>query len=184
MNTDQHTQIVGQVIRNMFPRPVKDTIQRFKLNKLGSFALLVILWSTYDQAFASRAFDSVKPSNMIFIVFISIALFFVFLVVCFATSLLWLPKVDTISVCYCVPAKSPALGVPLANVLFMGLSPQVESKIQIPMVIYQGLQIFAGSLLTLAFRHWIRPEEEEKRRQEGNHHAAITQDDDIQRHDH
>jgi hypothetical protein len=40
-------------------------------------------------------------------------------------------------VCYCVPAKTPAMGVPLANVMFIGLSAQLESKIQIPMVIYQ-----------------------------------------------
>jgi sodium/bile acid cotransporter 7 len=152
--------VVGQIVQNIFPGPVKTTIERFKLNKLGSFALLVIIWSTYDQAFRSHAFDSVKTSNMLFVVFISTALFFIFLVVCFVTSRLWLPKADTISVCYCVPAKSPALGVPLANVMFVGLSMQLKSKIQIPMVIYQGLQIFAGSLLTLAFRHWIRPEEE------------------------
>ena len=106
---------------------------------------------------------------MVFIVFMSIALFFIFLAVCFGTSLLWLPKADTISVCYCVPAKSPALGVPLANVLFMGIGPQIQSKIQIPMVIYQGLQIFAGSLLTLAFRHWIKPQEEAEQRAEQVH---------------
>lgn len=143
----------------MFPGPTKRTIEKFKLNKTGSFALLVIIWSTYDQAFRSRAFDSVKTSNMIFIVFISFAFFFIFLAVCFFTSRLWLPKADTISVCYCVPAKSPALGVPLANIMFLGLSTQLKSKIQMPMVIYQGLQIFAGGLLTLAFRHWISPDE-------------------------
>jgi sodium/bile acid cotransporter 7 len=161
-------QVVGQIIQNIWPKPITRTIARFKLQKLGSLALLLIIWSTYDQAFASRAFDSVQPSNMLFIVFISIALFFLFLFICFLTSILWLPKRDTISVCYCVPAKSPALGVPLANVLFVGLSKQVESKIQMPMVIYQGLQIFAGSLLTLGFRWWVRgDEEEEGRRIEG-----------------
>ena len=107
---------------------------------------------------------------MVFIVFISIALFVIFLAVCFCSSIFWLPKADTISVCYCVPAKSPALGVPLANVMFIGLSAQLESKIQIPMVIYQGLQIVAGSLLTLAFRWWIHPDEKaaERRRDDGN----------------
>lgn len=84
------------------------------------------------------------------------------------------------------------MGVPLANVMFIGLSAQLESKIQIPMVIYQvcklsvlplfliltlvqGLQIVAGSLLTMAFRHWIQPEEEAKARaklDEGEQDAA------------
>jgi sodium/bile acid cotransporter 7 len=153
-------QVAGQILQNLFPSPVKKTIDRFKLNKLGSVALLIIIWSTYDQAFSSHALDSVKASNMVFIVFISIAFFLLFLAICFVTSNLWLPREDTISVCYCVPAKTPAMGVPLANVMFLGLSPQLESKIQIPMVIYQGLQIFAGSLLTLVFRRWIEPEKQ------------------------
>ena len=47
------------------------------------------------------------------------------------------------------------MGVPLSNVMFAGLSPIVESKLQIPLVIFQGLQIAAGSLLTIGFRNWI-----------------------------
>jgi sodium/bile acid cotransporter 7 len=129
--------VAGQIIQNLFPKQTNYIFTRFKLSKLGSVCLLVIIWQTYDQAFSSGAFQSVKPSNIIFIVFISIALFFVFLAVCFFTSILWLPREDTISVCYCVPAKTPAMGVPLANVMFIGLSAQLESKIQIPMVIYQ-----------------------------------------------
>lgn len=138
---------------------------KFKLNKFGSFALLVIIWSTYDQAFRSRAFDSVPSSNMIFVVFISVACFILFLGICFLTSLIWLPKADVISICYCVPAKSPALGVPLVNVMFAGISTQLKSKLSMPMVIYQGLQIVFGSLLTLAFRNWIKRDEEARKQQ-------------------
>ncbi|KIW03667.1 uncharacterized protein PV09_04989 [Verruconis gallopava] len=155
--------VVGQILQNLFPGPIKGTIERCKLNKLGSVALLVVIWSTYDEAFSSHAFDSVKTSNLVFIVFISIALFFLFLAVTFVSSMAWLSKADTISVCYCVPAKSPALGVPLANVMFTGLSTQLKSKIQMPMVIYQGLQIFVGSLLTLVFRKWVKADEEVER---------------------
>lgn len=129
--------MAGQIIQNIFPKQTKYVFTRFRLSKLGSICLLVIIWQTYDQAFSSGAFLTIKASNVIFIVFISIALFFVFLAVCFFTSTLWLPRQDTISVCYCVPAKTPAMGVPLANVMFIGLSAQLESKIQIPMVIYQ-----------------------------------------------
>ena len=47
------------------------------------------------------------------------------------------------------------MGVPLATMIFVGLSPILLSKIQVPMVIYQGLQIVAGSLLTIVFRKWV-----------------------------
>lgn len=77
-------------------------------------------------------------------------------------SRLWLSKADTIAVAYVVPAKTPAMGVPLSNVMFSGLSPITASKIQIPLVIFQGLQIAAGSLLTLIFRMWIGDGEAEE----------------------
>lgn len=153
----------------------KKVFTDWKLSKLGSFSLLTILWSTYDQAFETGAFTSVPGSNMVFIVFISIAIFVILLTICFFASIRWLPKKDTIAVCYCVPAKTPAMGrlfidntivradiaagVPITAVMYVGLSRQNSSKIQIPMVIYQGLQILFSSLLTMAHRRWIRDEE-------------------------
>ena len=152
--------VVGQIVQHVFPNPTKKVFGDWKLNKLGSFALLAIVWSTFDQAFESGAFSSVKADNKIFVVFISIAYFLIWLTICFALSILWLPKKDTVSVCYCVPAKSIAIGAPLSSVLFVGLSRTQESKLQIPMVIFQGIQIASASLMTIPFRRWVRAEEE------------------------
>ncbi len=96
-----------------------------------------------------------KGNNIVFIVFMSIVFYALWTITCFLLSRLWLDKADTIAVAYVVPAKTPAMGVPLSNVMFAGLSPITESKLQIPMVIFQGLQIAAGSLLTIVFRNWI-----------------------------
>ena len=98
---------------------------------------------------------------MIFLVFISIAFYILWTIVCVFLSRFWLDKKDTIAVAYCVPAKTPAMGVPLTSVMFAGLPAITASKIQIPMVIFQGLQIAAGSLMTVVFRRWIRAEEKE-----------------------
>jgi solute carrier family 10 (sodium/bile acid cotransporter), member 7 len=160
--------VVGQLVQHLFPNPTKKVFGEWKLNKLGSFALLAILWSTFDQAFESGAFSSVKADNKIFIVFISIAYFLIWFTVSFLLSILWLPKEDTISVCYCVPAKSIAIGVPLSSVLFVGLSNTQESKLQIPMVIFQGIQIASASLMTIPFRRWVRTEEEASQVKIGN----------------
>lgn len=125
---------------------------------------MIIIWQTFDQAFQTRAFDSVKGNNIVFIVFMSIIFYTIWTITCFLLSRLWLNKADTIAVAYVVPAKTPAMGVPLSSVMFAGLEPITASKLQIPMVIFQGLQIAAGSLLTLVFRKWIGDEvdEEEK----------------------
>jgi solute carrier family 10 (sodium/bile acid cotransporter), member 7 len=143
------------LVQNLLPKFNQKVIVGWNLKKISPFALLILVWQTYDQAFGTGAFKTVKGDNMIFIVFISIALFIIFNVVAFFSSILWLPKEDTISVCYCVPAKTPALGVPLSMTMFVGLNSVLEAKLQIPMVIYQGLQIVGGTLLIQPLRNWI-----------------------------
>ena len=154
------TQILGQVIQNVFPKPTNKVFIEWKVNKIGSLALLIIIWQTFDQAFETGAFTSVKPDNIIFIVFISITYYVLWTAICVSLSILWLGKEDTIAVAYCVPAKTPAMGVPLSHVMFPGIPALTESKIQIPMVIFQAFQIASGSLMTIVFRWWIRPHEE------------------------
>ena len=147
---------MGQVTRNTFPHAVQRIFTDFKVSKIGSVSLLLIVWQTYDKAFATGAFDSVMASNIIFLVFISVVFYAVWTVICFSLSVPWISREDAIAVAYIVPAKTPAIGVPLSAAMFVGLPPKTASKLQIPMVIFQGLQVAAGSLLTLAFRQWIK----------------------------
>lgn len=163
---------VGQAVRNIFPKTTKRVFIEWKFNKIGSLALLVIIWQTFDQAFETGAFTSVKPDNIIFIVFISISYYILWTIICVSLSVFWLGKEDTIAVAYCVPAKTPAMGVPLSNVMFRGLPAITASKIQIPMVIFQAFQIAGGSLMTITFRRWIRPDEERKADAENAEHAG------------
>ncbi|KAF2665252.1 sodium bile acid symporter family protein [Microthyrium microscopicum] len=146
---------VGQLVQNFFPKLNQRYIVGYKISKISTFCLLVVVWQVYDQAFASHAFDTVKPSNMIFVVFFSVALYFIVNAISFFGSRLWLSKEDVISVCYCVPAKSPAMGVPLAMTMFVGLTPELQAKLQIPMVIYQGLQIVGGTIFVVPFKRWV-----------------------------
>jgi sodium/bile acid cotransporter 7 len=148
-------QFVGQLIQNVFPKQTKRWVVDKKISKLSPLCLIIIVWQIYDGAFRSEVFTAVKTSNIIFIVFISVALFFVFNGIAFLSSIVWLSKEDTISVCYCVPAKSPAMGVPLAMTMFIGLTPALQAKLQLPMVIYQALQIVGGTVLVRVFGRWI-----------------------------
>lgn len=149
------TQAVGQLCRNLFPNITKKVFIDWRLGKLSSLCLLVLIWQIFDQAFESRAFQTLKPSNVVFIVLISVCFYLLWTSICVFLSRLWLDKEDTIAVAYCVPAKTPAMGVPLSAILFSGLSLETKSKIQIPIVIYLGLQIAFGSLMTMAFRRWL-----------------------------
>ncbi|KAI6911444.1 hypothetical protein KC318_g772 [Hortaea werneckii] len=161
--------LVGQLLRYFFPETCQRALVRWRLNKLSMLALLVILWQTYDKAFASQAFSSVPGDNMVFVVFVSLGLLVIFFLLSFGTSLFWLPKKDVVAVCYCVPAKGPAMGVPLATTIFAGIEPVLESKILIPIVIYQGLQVALGTLLVPVFRKWIEREEARQKTEAGLH---------------
>jgi sodium/bile acid cotransporter 7 len=91
---------VGQIVQNVFPSATKKVMADWKLSKLGSLSLLVIIWQTFDQAFETGAFESVKGSNMVFIVFISLAFYAIWLGIGFGTAMLWLPKKDVIAAWY------------------------------------------------------------------------------------
>jgi sodium/bile acid cotransporter 7 len=92
----------------------------------------------------------------------SIAMFSLFLAIAFFSAKMWLGRADTVACCYCIPAKTPAMGVPISTVLFVGLTPMLEAKIQLPLVIFQGLQIMAGTILTVPFKRWVDAEEKER----------------------
>ncbi|KAJ9655888.1 hypothetical protein H2198_005329 [Neophaeococcomyces mojaviensis] len=146
---------VGQLVRRLFPKLVNKVFVEWKVGKFGSIAMLSLLWQTFDHAFATRAFSSVKPSNMIFIVFITIVNYVVWLLISVALALLWLDRKDTIAVAMCAPAKTLALGIPISYLLFTGISGLDEAKIQIPMLIFQVLQMGMASLSTIGFRRWV-----------------------------
>lgn len=154
--------LVGQIVQRLFPKMTKKVFFDWKLLKLSSIALLTMVWQTFDQAFSSGAFEAVKPSNIIFIVFITIALYFIWLAICFTAATMWLPKKDVIACCYCCPAKALAMVVPLTSVMYINIDPVDQSKMQIPAIIFQAFQVAIGGIMTIGFRKWIRPEEEKE----------------------
>ena len=168
---------VGQVVRGLFPKTCKKIFIDWNMNKLGSVCLLTLLWSTYDQAFATHAFDSVVASNKIFLVFISVALWLVYFGVAFLTSVVWLPREDVVAICYCVPSKGIVMGVALSTTIWSGLSLDLESKIQIPIVIYQGLQLAFGSILIHIFRKWV--DRQKKADEEANPNVDQASENEI-----
>ncbi|KAF9698959.1 hypothetical protein EKO04_003339 [Ascochyta lentis] len=151
---------VGQVVQYFLPKQCKKVFVEWELTKLSSVALLTLVWQTFDQAFQSHAFESVKKSNIIFIIFICMALYSIWTAICFTAAIIWLPKKDVIACCYCCPAKALTMVVPLTSIMYINISPIDQSKLQIPAIIFQVFQVGIGGLMTIGFRRWIRSEEE------------------------
>ena len=164
---------VGQVVRYFFPKVVDKVLVQWKIAKFGSLSMLTLLWQTFDHAFATGAFSKVESSNLIFLVFITIVNYAVWLVICVLLSVLWLDRKDTVAVAMCAPAKTLALGMPLSFLLFVDITALDEAKVQVPMLLFQVLQMGLASLSTMGFRRWV--DAGEKRGGEGYGDSAVEQ---------
>ena len=59
----------------------------------------------------------------------------------------------------------------VSTTIFAGIDLGLQSKIQIPIVIYQGLQLAFGSILVVIFRKWV--DAKKKQDQEVEQHRSV-----------
>ncbi|KAK9464465.1 putative sodium bile acid cotransporter [Lipomyces arxii] len=155
---------VGQVVQFFFSTQTKYVLTKFKLAKVGSFCLLLLIWHSFSNSFAANAFNQVSHASVIMVCFLNVGLYLLFTVICFlAARFPLLPekyhfsKQDTIAIMLCGAAKTVALGVPLINAQY-GRSPDLVGLVAIPLVLYQGEQILVAQILVPIFRRWVQPE--------------------------
>lgn len=185
---------VGQVIQNLFLKQVNWCMSTFKLAKVGTFMLALVMWSSFCTAFRQNAFTSVSTASIIMIVFFNIGIYLFFTVLCFCycrpifilkifptppteTStklykwgyLIFRPfyysRRDTISIMLCGPAKTAALGVSLVISQY-GSQNENLGKLLVPLVLYQSEQVFCAGLMTPYFKKWIHADPELKKEEE------------------
>lgn len=179
---------VGQVLQNLFPKQVSKVLTTFKLNKVGSFCLLLIMWSSFSTAFYQKAFQSVSHVCVIFIVFFNIGIYLFFTVICYVSARPWFIKLifdhepnqnsskmytvcykvfkpfyyskkDTVAVMFCGAAKTAALGVSLISSQYGDDTPYL-GKLLVPLVLYQSEQVITASWLVPFFKKWSQDEDE------------------------
>ncbi|KAK9328471.1 SBF-like CPA transporter family-domain-containing protein [Lipomyces starkeyi] len=172
---------VGQLLRYIATKQVKYVAEKFKINKFSSVFLILIMWSTFSSCFATGAFAAMTPQSTGLVMMMDFGLYWFFL---FSTLVVTrgsrkvhfknkyldsilnffrFNKRDTIAMCYVIPAKTPALGVPLINALYAnhpGISDQMKQMLQIPIILYQIEQLCFSSSSVPLFRRWVRDEEE------------------------
>ena len=65
------------------------------------------------------------------------------------------PK-ETIAICFCAPAKTQALGIPLIAAMYSSATDMQRALIQVPMILYTAEQIMVGQVLVWLFKRWLR----------------------------
>lgn len=69
-------------------------------------------------------------------------------------------KQETISICFCAPAKTQALGIPLIAAMYTSANNRTRALIQVPMILYTAEQILVGQVLVFMFKRWIGKDKE------------------------
>lgn len=178
---------VGQVVQNIIPKQTKWCVTTFKLNKVGSFMLLLIMYQSFSTAFAQHAFTSVSHASIIFLVFFNIGIYLFFTVIVFfylrpafilrlfpteptaesTATYKWMYKIfrpfyynrrDTVSMMLCGPAKTAALGVSLVSSEY-GSTNSKLGILLVPLVLYQAEQVFTAQVLVKFMKKWVHAED-------------------------
>lgn len=174
---------VGQVILYLFPRQCSFAMKTFVLNKVGTFCLLLVMWSSFCTAFRQNAFKSVSHASIIMICFFNVGIYLFFTVLCFlyarplfikqlfhnkpsqdssktykiAYKILkpfYYSRKDTVTIMLCGPAKTAALGVSLVTSQY-GRNFDHLGQLLVPLVLYQAEQVFTAGLLVPYMHKWI-----------------------------
>lgn len=174
---------VGQVIQNLFEEKTKWVCATFYLGKVGSFMLLLIMYSSFSTAFAQHAFTQVSHASVIFLVFFNIGIYLFFTVVSyvyarpfFVKKWFWIEpteesttlykwsfmffrpfyynRKDTVAIMLCGPAKTAALGVSLVTSQYGSTNPNL-GLLLVPLVLYQSEQVISAQVLVNFMRKWV-----------------------------
>ncbi|WVQ93467.1 hypothetical protein IAU59_000541 [Kwoniella sp. CBS 9459] len=84
---------VGQIVQNLFPKQTKWVATTFRLAKISTFLLLLLIWSVFSTQFQEKAFETVSTASIIFLVFVNLGLYAFFTLICVVLARLpFLPK--------------------------------------------------------------------------------------------
>ncbi|KAI5465625.1 putative sodium bile acid cotransporter [Mariannaea sp. PMI_226] len=174
----------GQAIRWGWEDQTVKILNRFKLAKVSTLCLVLLVWTTFSGTFGTGALFQLSTSNILFDVFMNVALYFVFTLICFFTARppqrfvdrvsssrlgrhlphvmkpYRMSKEQTIAVCFCGAAKTTSLGIPLASAMWTQADNLTRAYIQIPVLLYTIEQVFMAQLLVYVFRRYIRQAKE------------------------
>lgn len=138
--------------------------------------------STFSSCFATGALQALSTQSILFVVLFNIALYICLTGLCFVMcrpprALITLgfgsahffkrmSAEETIAVCFCGPAKSTALGIPLLYAMWTPVDLFVKAKTSVPVLLYTTEQICVAHVFVHVFGRWkARVSEKEKGRE-------------------
>jgi solute carrier family 10 (sodium/bile acid cotransporter), member 7 len=165
--------IIGQAVRWTWPAATVRWVDRLKLGKVSGFFLVLLVWTTFSGAYKTGALFSLSTSSVLFNVFMNLALYLIFTIVCFyaarpplmvanfinahgvdsrlgrripvflrrALTAKRMSKEETVAVCFCGPAKTTSLGIPMVSAMWAHADDLTRAYLQIPVLLYTVEQV-------------------------------------------
>jgi hypothetical protein len=130
---------------------------------VSSFCILLLVWLTFCNTFGNKTVGSVPGRDVAGTVFLDVALFILFVLVCFAVAwpppplqglrhLMRMTKPDVVAVVICGSTKTVAMGVPLISVMYKQVP--YAGLLALPLIVYHALQVLLGGLMLGPLKMW------------------------------
>jgi sodium/bile acid cotransporter 7 len=170
--------IIGQLIRWTWSKQTVWVLQKLYVGKLSTVCMLLLVWTTFSSAFETHALEALSTPSIVFTVLFNVALYLFLTLVCFYISrppqflqrgqvmkriFRPMPPEETIAICFCGPAKTTALGIPLLYAMWSSMDLFIAAKTSIPVLLYTTEQICVAHFMVYVFRRWRRRMGIEKR---------------------
>ncbi|KAH7065124.1 putative sodium bile acid cotransporter [Macrophomina phaseolina] len=147
---------VGQLVRWRWPDVTARTMQRFQLNKVGTFCLLLLIWSSFSTCFETSALQELSTQTVVLIVFFNIGIYLFWTIICFL--LARIPDRKQLPSAFADRRRRLGLGIPLVYAMWTEYSTEVKARMSVPMILYTTEQVFCAHILVHAFKRWVRRE--------------------------
>ncbi|KAK6346507.1 hypothetical protein TWF696_006632 [Orbilia brochopaga] len=165
-------------------------VKKLFLNMISTFCLTLLVWAAFSSCFATDSLQKMPKEFLIMVIFVNIGLYIFFVSLCVLVCRVRIPypafrlkdcsfyighleKLDRkifIAVCFCAPAKTTGLGLPMVTSMWTRYPEEMKAKVQIPVVLYTIEQIFIAQTLVWWFNRKSR-----KGQQSDNQEAVVRE---------
>ena len=144
---------IGQYARSHLKKWMEET--KPPLSQIGSFMLLLIIYSTFCDTFSTET-SQIKAQDLFIVGVLILVIQTSFLYLIFQSTSagnMGYTREDTVSLMFCSTHKSLTLGMPIMKIIYAG--DIILPFISIPLLIYHPTQILLGSVLVPFVRSWL-----------------------------
>ncbi|KAF3314350.1 hypothetical protein TWF173_004953 [Orbilia oligospora] len=158
-------------------------VKKLFLNRISTFCLTLLVWTAFSSCFATGSLQKMPKEFLVLVIFVNIGLYISFTSLCVLLSKVRIPYPSFkwqerrlhmsrsqildrgvfIAICFCAPAKTTGLGLPIVTAMWTRYPEEMKAKIQIPVVLYTIEQIFIAQMLVWWFSRLKKDQEEAER---------------------